>query len=188
VRMRNRKPCVLARRRLFGWKVRLLTRKLHRHRCTPAGGHLVRPAARPDEVIRRRGTSPAQPTTVRHPSDRLPRYGSAPDQVKRRASIASRASRPASARRHAGPPCCPPRPAVRFAHRIARSRRSGVDALHPRYPQTVEKLVDAAYCPALWSGPRTGGEALRNFPRTVRRGPPIVAARRSPRVCAEPDS
>ena len=26
VRMRRRKPCVLARRRLFGWKVRLLTR------------------------------------------------------------------------------------------------------------------------------------------------------------------
>jgi hypothetical protein len=26
VRMRSRKPCVLARRRLFGWNVRLLTR------------------------------------------------------------------------------------------------------------------------------------------------------------------
>ena len=29
VRIRKRKPCVLARRRLFGWKVRLLTVKLH---------------------------------------------------------------------------------------------------------------------------------------------------------------
>jgi hypothetical protein len=28
VRMRSRKPCVLARRRLFGWKVRLLTVRL----------------------------------------------------------------------------------------------------------------------------------------------------------------
>ena len=27
--MRSRKPCVLARRRLFGWKVRLLTVRLH---------------------------------------------------------------------------------------------------------------------------------------------------------------
>src|ERR1700719_3839171 len=31
VRMRNRKPCVFARRRLFGWKVRLLTVGLHRY-------------------------------------------------------------------------------------------------------------------------------------------------------------
>jgi hypothetical protein len=31
VRIRSRKPWVLARRRLFGWKVRLLTRKLHAH-------------------------------------------------------------------------------------------------------------------------------------------------------------
>lgn len=30
VRIRKRKPCVLARRRLFGWKVRLLTVRLHR--------------------------------------------------------------------------------------------------------------------------------------------------------------
>lgn len=30
VRIRSRKPCVLARRRLFGWKVRLLTVGLHR--------------------------------------------------------------------------------------------------------------------------------------------------------------
>lgn len=29
VRIRRRNPCVLARRRLFGWKVRLLTAKLH---------------------------------------------------------------------------------------------------------------------------------------------------------------
>jgi hypothetical protein len=29
VRIRSRKPCVLARRRLFGWKVRLLTVRLH---------------------------------------------------------------------------------------------------------------------------------------------------------------
>src|SRR4051794_40179042 len=29
VRMRSRKPCVFARRRLFGWKVRLLTIGLH---------------------------------------------------------------------------------------------------------------------------------------------------------------
>jgi hypothetical protein len=31
VRIRNRKPCVFARRRLFGWKVRLLTVGLHRY-------------------------------------------------------------------------------------------------------------------------------------------------------------
>src|SRR6478609_8575479 len=31
VRMRSRKPCVLARRRLFGWKVRLLTVVSPRH-------------------------------------------------------------------------------------------------------------------------------------------------------------
>jgi hypothetical protein len=29
VRLRRRKPCVLARFRLFGWKVRLLTGVLH---------------------------------------------------------------------------------------------------------------------------------------------------------------
>jgi hypothetical protein len=35
VRMRSRNPCVLARRRLFGWNVRLLTR-------TPGNGLLLR--------------------------------------------------------------------------------------------------------------------------------------------------
>jgi hypothetical protein len=35
VRIRKRKPCVLARRRLFGWKVRLLTVRLHRYLSLP---------------------------------------------------------------------------------------------------------------------------------------------------------
>jgi hypothetical protein len=35
VRMRRRKPCVLARRRLFGWKVRLLTRFSVGCGCSP---------------------------------------------------------------------------------------------------------------------------------------------------------
>jgi hypothetical protein len=39
VRMRSRKPCVLARLRLFGWKVRLLTVSVSSHR--PAGGRRV---------------------------------------------------------------------------------------------------------------------------------------------------
>ncbi len=34
VRMRNRKPCVLARRRLFGWKVRLLTARVSEGRAS----------------------------------------------------------------------------------------------------------------------------------------------------------
>ena len=37
VRMRSRNPCVFARRRLFGWKVRLLTGRLHRFDCDAAG-------------------------------------------------------------------------------------------------------------------------------------------------------
>jgi hypothetical protein len=38
VRIRNRKPCVFARRRLFGWNVRLLTVGLHRY-----GGQALNP-------------------------------------------------------------------------------------------------------------------------------------------------
>lgn len=37
VRIRRRKPCVLARRRLFGWKVRLLTSVLRRLRARSDG-------------------------------------------------------------------------------------------------------------------------------------------------------
>jgi hypothetical protein len=50
VRMRRRNPWVLARRRLFGWKVRLLTRGLpydgleRRQRCLRQGGGPMRPA------------------------------------------------------------------------------------------------------------------------------------------------
>src|SRR4051794_41494161 len=43
VRIRSRKPCVLDRRRLFGWKVRLLTRYSYcttlAGACPPADGH-----------------------------------------------------------------------------------------------------------------------------------------------------
>jgi hypothetical protein len=53
VRIRSRKPCVLARRRLFGWKVRLLTvglqnRRIHADELAKldAAGRRVRPAVR----------------------------------------------------------------------------------------------------------------------------------------------
>jgi hypothetical protein len=38
VRIRKRKPCVFARRRLFGWKVRLLTVRLHQCLLLPRFG------------------------------------------------------------------------------------------------------------------------------------------------------
>jgi hypothetical protein len=45
VRIRSRNPWVLARRRLFGWKVRLLTAKLHQRpgMCTTGKGMLQQP-------------------------------------------------------------------------------------------------------------------------------------------------
>ena len=47
VRMRSRKPCTLARRRLFGWKVRLLTEVLQDvRRFAPPRGRGVRQMSR----------------------------------------------------------------------------------------------------------------------------------------------
>jgi hypothetical protein len=42
VRMRSRKPCVLARRRLFGWNVRLLTGAPGKGSCAGTLDHGVR--------------------------------------------------------------------------------------------------------------------------------------------------
>src|SRR3982750_3286794 len=86
VRIRSRKPCVLDRRRLFGWKVRLLTRYSY---CTtsagagpPADGHA---RGRPPEAgslrertagrtYLRRSAAPSQtPTSIAE--DRVPPAG-----------------------------------------------------------------------------------------------------------------
>ena len=76
VRMRRRNPWVLARRRLFGWKVRLLTRGLpydgleRRQRCLSQGGEPMRPA--PVGRPRRKETVDSMDTRQR-PSRRLDR-------------------------------------------------------------------------------------------------------------------
>jgi len=96
VRIRRRKPWVLARRRLFGWKVRLLTRCL---RCCQADGGRL-PAcgfppgfeARGERARFGRHRKPATCTSATHPtrhgqakaaeSRPSPRYGSVEQRVK----------------------------------------------------------------------------------------------------------
>ena len=72
VRMRSRKPWVLARRRLFGWKVRLLTSKL-RLRTTSRGASKLQ-----DATLAERGGATARPyagpsrrSTIARPTRRL---------------------------------------------------------------------------------------------------------------------
>jgi hypothetical protein len=81
VRIRSRKPCVLCRRRLFGWNVRLLTSRLQdRIRWAPTGGHLRR-GPRPRALVRNgppaRAHLASPPT---HSTDQ--RYGAAAERVK----------------------------------------------------------------------------------------------------------
>src|SRR5689334_4455373 len=121
VRMRRRKPCVLARRRLFGWKVRLLTwisvgcgarptSATSARRPGGAGGGRCdrnRQAHGTAEVLR---MEPGGHGHAKEVADTLgQRYGSAGTRVKPEA--AARAGRPkppivgrrtAIARRHAG--------------------------------------------------------------------------------------
>ena len=72
VRMRSRKPCVLARRRLFGWKVRLLTKG---SRCFVGAtrGNEVRPAQLAP-------TTPATTVRPRHARARDSGRGQAPSR------------------------------------------------------------------------------------------------------------
>ena len=76
VRIRSRKPCVFARRRLFGWKVRLLTVGLQQSQgsgCTSG-----RPGLRGGSVV-----PTASPVGERRPIEVTHlRYGSAPPRVK----------------------------------------------------------------------------------------------------------
>jgi len=59
VRMRSRKPCVLARRRLFGWNVRLLTGAPGKDRDTGTRDHGVRFSDSPQATTRK--TAVCQP-------------------------------------------------------------------------------------------------------------------------------
>jgi hypothetical protein len=126
VRIRRRKPWVLARRRLFGWKVRLLTRCL---RCCQADGGRL-PACGVRALGSRRGVrvpasgaigNPERATSTR-PTRRhgqakatenrpSPRYGSVEERVKLArplgCQISRTARRPVNARRNppvSGPP------------------------------------------------------------------------------------
>src|SRR5437764_9484196 len=68
VRMRSRKPCVFARRRLFGWNVRLLTEELPtqgpRHRNRVAGRNRAAGLRRP-QAATTYGTGAAGPGSNR---------------------------------------------------------------------------------------------------------------------------
>jgi hypothetical protein len=73
VRMRNRKPWVLARRRLFGWKVRLLTVWLHHGRSRPRGGRSRRGAGgreRPPSSVLTRCSAQGCTSTTGNPRRR----------------------------------------------------------------------------------------------------------------------
>ena len=93
VRMRSRKPCVLARRRLFGWKVRLLTwgsrddagktKGDHDDRSSPRHGQTApRYAARSDRSNPGWRSSPAPPGRTRRSTSNVPMpHGVDPNRV-----------------------------------------------------------------------------------------------------------
>ena len=106
VRMRSRKPCVFARRRLFGWKVRLLTVGLQDWSAQASG----------DQMCSRRGPSGPRPTTRGPPDsaascDHGGRNVAAQDPVTVRIGTRHGQTRPRSryqqvnGRRHAGGHC-----------------------------------------------------------------------------------
>ena len=77
VRIRSRKPCVFARRRLFGWKVRLLTVGLHHGlHIRPSPGDRARTVCNPETAHRGQAGNRARPRRTSQ------RYGSRHAQVK----------------------------------------------------------------------------------------------------------
>ncbi len=83
VRMRSRKPCVLARRRLFGWNVRLLTRRLQANELawlhSGSGVSGSGPSQRAGGAER---SSLAAPTRCPRTARNVPRYGPPVSRVK----------------------------------------------------------------------------------------------------------
>jgi hypothetical protein len=137
VRMRSRKPCVLARRRLFGWKVRLLTVGLHRRSASSsvrscrrrrAAPSSAPPPHRPSSALAGgfaasggSGTSAAHSTTtVRSPA---PPGQTCTWPSRPRAELSSlRRQLRRFLHRHAAMTCRLSTAAVRFAPRVTRSR------------------------------------------------------------------
>src|SRR5262249_26587521 len=106
VRMRSRKPCVFARRRLFGWNVRLLT-------GTPDSGRAICSglwcSGRPHLAHSDRNKAALKPRRCHRTTTR---YAPGPDMVKRaeeaRFATRARGPDPDSMLGHQGP-CAAPR-------------------------------------------------------------------------------
>jgi hypothetical protein len=194
VRMRSRKPCVLARRRLFGWKVRLLTAGLHRRSTSSSVRSCRRGRASPssaptDHRARSRagsqpsggsGTSAAHSTTtVRSPAP--------PGQTcywpsrSRGEPLSLRRQLRRFLHRHAAMTCRLSTAAVRFAPRVTRSRvtrrrsnRSDQESFRrPLATQCVDMSVDDPFC---WSS--APGRTARRWCRSpgwARRVPAGIA-------------
>jgi hypothetical protein len=152
VRMRSRKPCVLDRRRLFGWNVRLLTRNSYDRTC---GG------ARPPAGGRARGAGGPRswsPWRCGRRATRRCTVAAMPDPATDRPSIAETGDLPATAREATGQRAALRVPAVRGTPR-------------PRAPGTPQQRLPIVA--RLWTG-LLASPSLR----IGRRGPGAGSTRR----------
>ena len=173
VRIRRRNPWVLARRRLFGWKVRLLTRWLpydgleRRQRCLRQGGGPMRPA--PVGRPRRNGN---QWTAWTHDNGR--RDGSTGSRYVR----SSRPVKPNRAGNRPGNTTAQPGPATAHRDTVERPRPTRHAAVCPHRGKKIRRVVDNRLLAPLG----VGSVALRwetSLPTCLRcRATAAMAARR----------
>lgn len=140
VRMRSRKPCVLARRRLFGWKVRLLTIGLHhsqRSTCAICDDWGDRAGAIWSHIRRYRRHSGGTPKLARTGQPNTVRSRTGLGQTSQQCELSRlKLAQQEPWQRHAGLPCPQASDAVRFLDRCHQTI-SGRES--PDQPSTVPR-------------------------------------------------